>query len=134
MVSFRSNRSWNKPSTASNNLVRPSDSITSRNSLRSNRSWDNEESTVSNNLIRPSESKTTRIGPFLHLDRYRLSDFPQFSSAWDFIETAITSSIIRHRLENTSLINVVVLDSDGAVASLLWAMTVEMKKICTTCC
>ena len=126
MVSFRSNRSWynNRPSNASKNLVRPSESKTTR---RSNRSWYNEESTASNNL-RPSESKTTRIGPFLYSDIYRVNNFPQFSSARNFIEAAIRSSIVRHKLENTSLINVVVLDSDGIGASLPWSMTVADEK------
>ena len=100
MNSFRSNRSWyNLPSNASNNMVRPY-SITSRDSLRSNRSWDNVPSTASNKLV-PSDSKTTRIGPFLYSDIYRVNDFPQFSSARQFISAAIRSSIDRHKLEKT---------------------------------
>ena len=125
MNSFRSNRSWyNLPSNASNNMIRP---YTSRDSLRSNRSWDNVPLIASNKLV-PSESKTTRIGPFLYSDIYRVNDFPQFSSARNFIEAAIRSSIVRNKLEKNSLINVIILDSEGKRASLPWVMTVADEK------
>ena len=91
-------------------------------SFRSNRSWDN------GNLIRPYNSKTTNIGPFLHQDEYKASSYPEFRSPRELVEAAVRSSIARHELNRTSLINVYVSDSDGIGSSLPWATTVADEK------